>query len=144
MAAIRETFEETGLLVGRETPSPAKTRSRSWAAFLANGVTPSLEILDFVARAITPPCEPRRFDARFFMADAAHIHGDEHDQLEGSGELLELHWVPLADAKRLDLPCITSLVVDETAKRLAAGSGAAAMPVPFIRFRRGKTHIGHF
>jgi 8-oxo-dGTP pyrophosphatase MutT (NUDIX family) len=143
MAAIRETFEETGLLVGRETSSPPRTRSRSWAAFLANGVVPSLEILEFVARAITPPCEPRRFDARFFMADAVHIHGEAHDQLEGSGELLDLHWVPLSEAKRLDLPAVTSLVVDEIAKRLATGSGAAAIPVPFIHFSRGKTVIEH-
>jgi 8-oxo-dGTP pyrophosphatase MutT (NUDIX family) len=141
MAAIRETFEETGLLVGRETPSPPRTRSRSWAAFLANGVAPSLEILDFVARAVTPPGEPRRFDARFFMADAVHIHGDAHDQFEGSGELLDLHWVPLSDAKRLDLPPITSLVIDEISKQLAAGSRAAAMSVPFIQFPRGKVLI---
>ena len=141
MAAIRETFEETGLLVGRETPRPARTRSRSWAAFFARGVVPSLEILDLVARAITPPDEPRRFDARFFMADAAHVHGDAHDQLEGSGELLDLHWVPLSRAKRLDLPAITSLVVDEVAKRLTAKPATTVIAVPFVHFPRGRTVV---
>jgi hypothetical protein len=75
------------------------------------------------------------------MADAVHIHGDAHDQFEGSGELLDLHWVPLSDAKRLDLPPITSLVIDEISKQLAAGSRAAAMSVPFIQFPRGKVLI---
>jgi 8-oxo-dGTP pyrophosphatase MutT (NUDIX family) len=133
MAAVRETFEETGLLVGEPTARPPRTRSRSWRPFLERGIVPSLETLDFVARAITPPGGPRRFDARFFMADASCVHGDAHDELAGSGELLDLHWVPLAEALALDLPEITHMVIGELEKRLGAPD-PAAHPVPFVRF----------
>ncbi len=141
MTAIRETFEETGLLVGQRSETPPKSRSRSWGLFLAHGVVPSLEILDFVARAITPPDSPRRYDARFFLADARHVQFDAHDELAGSGELLELQWVPLAEAKTLDLPEVTHLVVDEVAKRLAAPG--QRLPVPFFRYRRDRAIVDH-
>jgi 8-oxo-dGTP pyrophosphatase MutT (NUDIX family) len=142
MAAIRETFEETGLLVGDPSPRVPRTRSSAWAAFLRHGVVPSLGALDFVARAITPPGNPRRFDARFFMADASCIHGDAHDELVGSGELLDLDWVPLERAQSLDLPEVTHMVVDEVRKRLAAAD-PASVPVPFVRFVRRGTAIEH-
>ena len=50
-----------------------RTRAATWRRFFSYGVSPRLEALDFVARAITPPGRPRRFDARFFMADASEI-----------------------------------------------------------------------
>jgi 8-oxo-dGTP pyrophosphatase MutT (NUDIX family) len=140
MAAIRETFEETGLLVGEPVASPPRTRSRSWGAFLAHGVVPSLEILDLVARAITPPGLPRRFDARFFMTDAVHVHGDAHDELAGSGELLDVRWIPISEAQHLDLPQITALVIEHVAMRLAAPD-PAAVTVPFVRFQQGRSRI---
>lgn len=142
MAAVRETFEEAGVLVGRPIARPPRTRSVAWAAFLRHGVSPSLEILDFIARAITPPGSPRRFDTRFFMASAEHIHGDVRDELEGSGELLDLRWVTLAEAKALDLPEITSLVLDEVRKRLASPARAwSSMPVPFVRYLAGRASL---
>lgn len=66
LAAIRETFEEAGLLVGRRVAFVPRTRARGWAAFLAHGVVPALDALEYVARVITPPGNPRRFDTRFF------------------------------------------------------------------------------
>jgi 8-oxo-dGTP pyrophosphatase MutT (NUDIX family) len=137
MAAIRETFEETGLLVGEKTADVPRTRNPGWGAFLRHGIVPSLEVLDLVARAITPPGGPRRFDARFFMTEATAVHGDAHDELEGSGELLELHWVPLEKAQELDLPDVTRMVVDGVRRRLAAPD-PAAVPAPFVRHRRGR------
>jgi 8-oxo-dGTP pyrophosphatase MutT (NUDIX family) len=135
LAAIRETFEETGLLVGGKADLAARTASRSWAAFLARGVAPALHALDFVARAITPPGNPRRFDTRFFLADASHVVGDAHADLAGSGELLSLHWVPLDRARDLDLPDVTAMVIDQVAARLAAAD-PARVPVPFVRYTR--------
>lgn len=135
MAAIRETFEETGLLVGERASGRSRTRSHSWSAYLRHGIVPSLAVLDFVARAITPPGNTRRFDARFFMTDAKNVHGDAHDELAGSGELLDLHWVPLERAQGLDLPEVTHMVVDEVRKRLESPD-PAQVPVPFVRFAR--------
>ena len=139
MAAVRETFEETGLLVG-DIGTPSATRSRPWAAFMANGVVPRLDILDYVARAITPPYRDRRFDARFFLCDAEYIQGDVHDTTGASGELLQIHWVPLDEAKQLDLPSITHMVIEEVDRRLHE-PGGRDRPVPFYLTRHGKRTV---
>ena len=143
MAAIRETFEETGLILGeRETPT-LKTRSAQWQGFLQRGINPRLDTLHYIARAITPPYHKRRFDARFFMAEADLIQADSHEALEGSGELLELHWVTLDDAQSLELPNITRIVLGEVDRRLREGH-APEDEGPFLYFRHGKPVLGHF
>lgn len=131
MAAIRETFEETGLLVGTKTDGQVPTRSPSWRPFFENGVAPRLDILELIARAITPPKRPRRFDARFFMADAEHIQGDLHDTGNASGELLDLKWLPVDEAKTLDLPTITRAILDIVDQRLDLN--ASTVPIPFYK-----------
>lgn len=137
LAAIRETFEETGLLVGDIGTPTRSTRSGPWMRFMSNGVVPRLDILDYVARAITPPYRDRRFDARFFMCDAAYIQGDVHDTTGASGELLQIHWVPLDEAKKLDLPSITHVVIEEVDRRLHE-PGGSERPVPFYLTRHSK------
>ena len=136
MAAIRETFEETGLIVGETNASLLKTRSLQWRDFLQHNINPRLDTLHYIARAITPPYRNRRFDARFFMADADIIQDGEHLP-QGSGELLEIHWVTLAEARQLELPNITRIVLTEVERRLAEGHGVGE-PGPFIHFRHGK------
>jgi 8-oxo-dGTP pyrophosphatase MutT (NUDIX family) len=110
-AAIRETFEETGLLLG--LPAEPVKRPGVWGSFLAAGARPDLAALDFVARAITPPARTRRFDARFFMADAAALVSLEPGA--GSGELDELAWFDWTAAAALDLPRITRGILAEAA-----------------------------
>ncbi len=129
LAAIRETFEETGLLLGR--PAEPITRAGPWRDFFAAGASPDLAALDFVARAITPPARTRRFDARFFMADAAALVS--LDPGSGSGELDELAWFDWEAAAALDLPQITRAILAEVALRLVD----PARPIPCHRFRRG-------
>ena len=74
LAAIRETFEETGLALGvTDRGAPESPPAGAWTRFAATGVFPTLEGVDFLARAITPPGRVRRFDARFFVADATLI-----------------------------------------------------------------------
>ena len=73
-AALRELWEETGLILGRKAPWP-DTPPAAWCDFAAAGYVPSAENLQFVFRAITPPGRPRRFDARFFAIDASHLAG---------------------------------------------------------------------
>ena len=121
LAAIRETFEETGLLVGRKTAPGARgrlrTRSPSWSPFLARGVVPALDRVEFVARAITPPNRSRRFDARFFLTDADQIQGDLHDTSDGTGELLDLRWFSFDEALELDLSFATRIVLEHVKQR---------------------------
>lgn len=123
-AAIRELWEETGLRFGRVAPA---LPDPGWPGFGAEGVRPDAGALTFVFRAVTPPGRSRRFDARFFLADAAALHGDP-DALAGDGELTGLAWWPLADARQADLAFVTGVALDLVAERLAG----RAEGVPFF------------
>jgi 8-oxo-dGTP pyrophosphatase MutT (NUDIX family) len=138
LAAIRETFEEAGILVGERSDRLPRTRAPAWKKFLAHGIAPRLDTLEFIARAITPPNRTRRFDARFFMADAETI-AHTLDARENE-ELLTPAWLALAEARALDLPSITRVVLDEVEARLDEGADSSR-PVPFFRFRGGKSRV---
>jgi 8-oxo-dGTP pyrophosphatase MutT (NUDIX family) len=115
-AAIRELWEETGLMLG--APGDwATPPAPDWESFAASGHLPSADGMQFVFRAITPPGRPRRFDARFFLVDAERIAGDLDDFSAACEELSHLHWVPLAEARALDLPFITEVVLAEIEAR---------------------------
>ena len=137
LAAVRETFEETGVLVGTRTDNAPRTRAAAWARFFGHGVVPELHRLDFIGRAITPPNRTRRFDARFFMADADTIaHSLDHT---GNDELLEACWVTFAEARALDLPTITRRMIAEAEARV--DNPDSVHPVPFFYFRHGKAFM---
>lgn len=136
-AAVRETFEETGLIVGRPAESNAVFSPGSlsqWQAFLDTGFAPALSDLAYLARAITPPGRPRRYDTRFFAVSRSHVHGDLS---AGDGELEDLDWRPIADLRRLELPAITRLILEDFVSWIAAGQGVPD-GVPFYFHRRGR------
>jgi len=132
VAAIREVFEETGLLLGRRIDGAADAPARANDPFAAAGVRPDLAALHFIARAITPPGRPRRFDTRFFAADAQLIVHRVEGVVGPEAELVESTWLPIAQAKELDMPPITKRVLTELEARVAAGFGHD-LPVPFFR-----------
>ncbi len=129
-AAIRELWEETGQILGRPGRWSGSVPA-DWAAFAATGYQPSAEALAFIFRAVTPPGRPRRFDARFFLADAAALASDPDDFSRASEELGHLQWVPLDRLRSLDLPFITQVVLAEIAGRLP--SLAAPPTVPYFK-----------
>jgi len=144
LAAVRETFEETGLLLAE--PAPVVSVAGPWREFRAEGALPDLAALRYIARAITPPGRTRRFDARFFMADASALLHPE--PTAGSGELDEIAWLPLEEARALDLPAITRFVLGEVAERLVIPEGAKRLsgtrrPLPFVRMIRGQHVVEH-
>lgn len=135
LAAVRETFEETGLLLAE--PAPPACVAGPWREFRAVGALPDLAALRYVARAVTPPGRSRRFDARFFMADASALLHPE--PTAGSGELDEIAWLPLDEARAVDLPAITRFVLGEVAERLSHPD----RPLPFVRMERGRHVIDY-
>lgn len=122
-AGLRELAEETGLLIGRPG-------SGGPAGFAGAGLVPDAGGLIYLFRAITPPGRPRRFDAHFFLADAADVAGDPDDFSAACDELSHLHWVALAEARQLDLPFITEVVLAEVAALVEGLAPDAPLPVP--------------
>ena len=121
-AALREMAEETGLSVAPSADDP----------------------LLFVFRAITPPGRPRRFDARFFLIDARNITGDPDDFSAACDELGHLHWVPVAEARALDLPFITEVVLAEVEALVRATGDAPLAPPPTVPFFDNRTDEPRF
>ncbi len=135
LAAIRETFEETGLALGVKARAPLAPAG-AWTRFAETGVTPSLDGIDFVARAITPPRRPKRFDTRFLVADANMICHQAPGVVGPEAELVELVWMPLSDAAGLDIPAITRIVLKELDAAMKDGM-ARSRPRPFFYERNG-------
>jgi 8-oxo-dGTP pyrophosphatase MutT (NUDIX family) len=137
LSAIRETYEEAGLLIGHK--GPFATRSPNWEGFTRNGVQPALDGLRYIGRAITPPGRTRRFDTRFFAIwrEAVTVEMPEGAPTD---ELEELDWLPLAQAKELEIPSITRTILMELEKRLGDDPeltpGGGAVPFYFMRGNR--------
>lgn len=126
-AAIRELWEETGLILG-QPGSWSDTPPADWESFARMGFLPSAEALQFVFRAVTPPGRPRRFDARFFLVDADAIQGDMDDFSHASDELSHLQWIRLDQVRDFDLPFITEVVLAEIAARVTDPAPPASVP----------------
>lgn len=138
LTAIRELWEEAGLALSAPGDAPDTVPSE-WVEFYSAGHRPNAACLRFIFRAITPPGRPRRFDARFFMADAAAISGDPDDFSRASDELSHLSWLTLEEARGLDLPFITGVVLGELAAHIEAPE--QSRPIPFFYTRDGKSFI---
>jgi len=138
VAAIRETFEETGLLLGaKSTELPAKP-DNAWAAFVEAGILPDLSTMHFIARAVTPPRRKRRYDTRFFTADAGTIAHKIDGKVGADFELVELVWLPLSQIKqRIELMAITEIVLRELNTLLEKGF-SHDLPVPYFHVVHGR------
>lgn len=128
-AAIRELWEETGQVLGH--PGAWADPPQGWRGFAASGHIPHATALQFFFRAVTPAGRPRRFDARFFLADVAQLQTDPDDFSTAEDELAHLQWVPLADARQFDLPFITQIVLAELVSHIK--HGGLPVSVPFFR-----------
>src|SRR5262249_60673970 len=100
---------------------------------------PDLGQIHFIARAITPPRRPRRYDTRFLTADASAIAHEIQGVVGPESELVELTWVPIEEATQLDMPTITGIVLEELLARVEAGMGHD-LPVPFYFMKDQKFH----
>lgn len=128
-AAIRELWEEAGQCLGRtgNWPNPPDP----WRDFAEQGLVPDASSLSFFFRALTPPGPKRRYDARFFLADAAALRFDVDDFSRAESELSHIQWVPVDRARELDLPFVTRLVLTELQRHLPRTD--APDKVPYLR-----------
>ena len=138
LAAIRETFEETGLLLGAKRADAPQAPAGPWAAFAEAKIHPDLAGIHFIARAITPPRRARRYDTRFFTADAGAIAHRIDGKVGPDAELIELIWIPLATIKQdVELLAISEIVLGDLKAQIEAGF-SHDLPVPFYRVMHGK------
>jgi 8-oxo-dGTP pyrophosphatase MutT (NUDIX family) len=135
VAKLMVDMKEAGIIIGRPGDRLKAPADASWQRFFAQGFLPSLAPLRFFARAITPPGRPRRFDTRFFCVDTSAIafRGEPPED-----ELSDLVWMELQEARNLDLPPITRVILEDLGDRLKTGplSGSNA-PVPYYFNRHG-------
>lgn len=117
VAALRETYEECGLVFG-EVGDDGRLR-------------PDLAAIDYLGRAITPPASPIRFHARFFLAHDEDAAG----HLVGNGELLDLRWFGLDEALDLPLVDVTEYMLEQVSRRVA---GHPMPGTPLFVYRRGR------
>jgi 8-oxo-dGTP pyrophosphatase MutT (NUDIX family) len=138
LAAIRETFEETGLFLGQKRAEPPAAPEGPWSSFAEANIHPDLSSVHFIARAITPPRRTRRYDTRFFTADATAIAHRIDGKVGPDTELVELVWLPLDGIKqRIELLAISEIVLGDLQAQIAAGF-SHDLPVPFYRVLHGK------
>ncbi len=120
-AALRETQEETGIVIG------------NGAKIGSGDASPDFEGFALLARAITPAGRPRRFDTRFFVVSADRI--TERTAII-DGEFIAVEWFTLPEAREQDLPSITRMILEDLDTRINAGSVCdpeASVPFYFMR-----------
>ena len=139
-AALRESFEETGAVLGEEDESVSggsPAVAAHWQAYRERRLQPAFGRLQLIARAITPVGSPIRYHTRFFMADGAGLQRVG----AGDGELEDIGWVRVDAALSRPMPEITVLVIEEALKRWREQSGQHRAPLFYCRgdrlLRRG-------
>jgi 8-oxo-dGTP pyrophosphatase MutT (NUDIX family) len=109
LSCIRETYEETGLMIG--APAPQNTRNMrhpTYDAFRQAGLSPDLSNLEVFGRAVTPPHRHKRFDAWFFHR---HLGDVAPPPVSDSPELLDVGWFSFEQIKALELQRATEMMM---------------------------------
>jgi 8-oxo-dGTP pyrophosphatase MutT (NUDIX family) len=134
VAAVRETSEEAGIMIAGD----GKVGLHSdWSGFSERGLAPDLSSLRYVARAITPPRQSRRFDTRFFACFLDEIGADPKD-VSDSEELQDLTWIGFDDIDRVQLPRITRTIIGDLQDALGSHPELPFdQPVPFYYVKHG-------
>jgi len=128
-AALRETWEEVGVLVGGREDHPPPPDSPGLipieAAYAERGVTASLDVLTYVGRAITPTPVFRRFNTRFFLADSSAVFGDP----VSTDELEDVGWHPIGRRPLAPFRDVTQFMLTQA---IALREGNAAREAPLL------------
>jgi 8-oxo-dGTP pyrophosphatase MutT (NUDIX family) len=144
-AALRETWEEVGVLVGRREPAerPALAGAHGLtpprltpieAAYAERGITASFDALTYVGRAITPTRVFRRFNTRFFLADASAVFGDP----VSTDELEDVGWHPIGRRPLDPFRDVTQFML---ARAMALRGGTAPPDAPLFCMVRNQRRV---
>ncbi len=168
VAAVRECFEESGLLLARHTdgrwPQAQGERTRRWLELrhqlhageisLADvcrelDVRLALDHLHYLSHWITPRGQRRRFDTRFFLAEAPEAQEAEHDGAEAvascwvrPAQALDAHKrgeFPLVFATRTTLELLASF--DDTRRLLEHVARLDHIPAVMPRMANGRRGV---
>ncbi len=136
IAALRETFEEVGLLLADRSVDPAQLRL--WRDRLQQGRGSIVQMcgeqglrldareLIYYSHWLTPPGMPKRFDTRFFVTRAPADQVAEADL----GEALELMWLTPRQAldpeRQLKLLPVTRRTLQELGQSSSVAQALAA------------------
>jgi 8-oxo-dGTP pyrophosphatase MutT (NUDIX family) len=139
-AALRETWEEVGVLVGRAAspgdpalPEPHRLTPIE-AAYSERRVDAAIDVLTYVGRAITPTPVFRRFNTRFFVADGSAVFGEP----VSTDELEDVAWHPIRRQKLSPFRDVTEFMLS---RAIALREGNASPDAPLMCTVRNKRRI---
>ena len=140
LAAVRETYEETSLILGEKAHTSQIKYGPSWQDFHAQGYLPILSNIEVFARAITPPYHDKRFDTWFFLArlDAQTANRP----FQNSAELVDTNWFTFAQLEKLDTHRATQMMLKQLAIYLAQDK--PEKDVFFSRVLHGKFNFSRY
>ncbi len=128
LAAVRETYEETALMLGAQATLPRNPKNSSYQAFFDAGKTPDISGIEVVGRAVTPPRRHKRFDTWFFAKD---MNGADDISVSDSRELLNVDWFTLEQIKSLKTHVATETMLGVLTRFLVQDN-----PPPRVFFMR--------
>lgn len=107
LATIRETYEETNLMLGKSAKFKRNINNASWDAFREKNILPDLSEIDVFGRAVTPPYRHKRYDTWFFIQ---HLSG-QRPGISDSAELVNVGWYTIEEIAELKTARVTSLMM---------------------------------
>ena len=136
-AALRETWEEVGVLVGRPAAShPAVPVTRPIErAYRERSLVAAMDLLTYVGRAITPSHSNRRFNTRFFLSDGGNVFGEP----AASDELEDVRWYPIGRHPLESFRDVTRFML---ARAIALRSGTATGEAPLFYWAKNARRVG--
>lgn len=119
LASVRETWEETGLMIGTEARMTRNLNNASYDAFREAGYLPDLSGIEVFGRAVTPPHRHKRFDAWFFVK---HMGDIVPPAITDSHELLNVGWFTFDEIEKLETQRATDMMLHVLKGYLKANS----------------------
>lgn len=135
LAAVRETYEETDLMLGAPKGMGRNPKNESYQAFFNAGQQPDISGIEVIGRAITPPRRHKRFDTWFFAKD---MNGAAGHKPRDSHELLNVDWFTYKQIEALKTHVATETMIKVLRRYLAQDTPS---PQIFFMRRKGKRFI---